>query len=149
MTIRVSVKKAYFKLSLLVHPSIATEHKKAVSTAKFKLLGKIYSILQNPEKRKVYDEIEQFDENCETNYKWLKYWQSLFVQSSVESIPDFNKQYIDSKAEIAEVKRAYILSKGNVRILLNCVPDDNSAKERIMRIIQRLIESGEVEEQNW
>ncbi|XP_029673658.1 J domain-containing protein CG6693-like [Formica exsecta] len=50
------VKKAYYKLSLLIHPDRVEDSIKIEATEKFKVLGRIYSILSNNEKRKVYDE---------------------------------------------------------------------------------------------
>ncbi len=50
------VKKAYYKLSLKVHPDRVEEQKKENATEKFQTLGKVYSILSDQEKRKVYDE---------------------------------------------------------------------------------------------
>lgn len=50
------VRKAYHKLSLLVHPDRVEEKKKAEATEKFKVLGRIHSILSDNEKRAIYDE---------------------------------------------------------------------------------------------
>lgn len=51
-----SVRKAYHKLSLLVHPDRVEEKEKIEATEKFKVLGKIHSILSDKEKRAIYDE---------------------------------------------------------------------------------------------
>ncbi|XP_050462306.1 dnaJ homolog subfamily C member 1-like isoform X1 [Cataglyphis hispanica] len=59
------VKKAYYKLSLLVHPDRVEDDIKAEATEKFKVLGGIYSILSDNEKRKAYDESGQCDEKIE------------------------------------------------------------------------------------
>nr|CAD7575585.1 unnamed protein product [Timema californicum] len=50
------VKKAYHKVSLLVHPDRVDENEKIEATEKFKVLGKVHSILNDKDKRKVYDE---------------------------------------------------------------------------------------------
>lgn len=52
----VSVRKAYHKLSLIVHPDRVDENKKLEATEKFKVLGHVHSILSDTEKRKIYDE---------------------------------------------------------------------------------------------
>lgn len=50
------VKKAYHKASLKYHPDRVNEDQKDEATKKFQYLGKIYSILSDKEKRKIYDE---------------------------------------------------------------------------------------------
>ena len=52
----VPVRKAYHKLSLIVHPDRVDENKKLEATEKFKVLGHVHSILSDSEKRKIYDE---------------------------------------------------------------------------------------------
>jgi DnaJ-class molecular chaperone len=54
------VKKAYYKQSLKVHPDRVPEDEKEVATEKFQTLGKIYSILSDQEKKKIYDETGQY-----------------------------------------------------------------------------------------
>jgi len=49
------VKKAYYKLSLTVHPDRVEKNKKQ-ATKQFQALGKVYSILSDDEKRAYYDE---------------------------------------------------------------------------------------------
>lgn len=50
------MKKAYYKQSLKVHPDRVTEGEKEEATEKFQTLGKVYSVLSDKEKRKIYDE---------------------------------------------------------------------------------------------
>lgn len=51
-----TVKKAYYKQSLKVHPDRVGEDEKENATEKFQTLGKVYSVLSDKEKRKIYDE---------------------------------------------------------------------------------------------
>ena len=50
------VKRAYYKQSLKVHPDRVSEEEKENATEKFQTRGKVYSILSDKEKRKIYDE---------------------------------------------------------------------------------------------
>jgi DnaJ family protein C protein 9 len=50
------VKKAYYKLSLAVHPDRAPENKKDHATKSFQVLGKIMAVLSDKDKRAIYDE---------------------------------------------------------------------------------------------
>lgn len=107
------VKKAYHKLSLLVHPDRVEEDIKAEATEKFKVLGRIHSILSDSEKRKIYDESGQYDEESEevVMRNWADYWRSLFKEITVEDINNYEKTYKGSETEIKDLKRAYTDSK--------------------------------------
>lgn len=107
------MKKAYHKLSLLVHPDRVEESIKAEATEKFKVLGRIHSILSDNEKRKIYDESGQYDEESEevVMRNWADYWRSLFKPITVEDINNYEKNYKGSETEIKDLKRAYIDSK--------------------------------------
>lgn len=50
------VKRGYHKLSLQVHPDRVGSEEKEESTKKFQILGRVYSILSDKDKRAVYDE---------------------------------------------------------------------------------------------
>ena len=54
------MKKAYYKQSLKVHPDRVGEDEKENATEKFQTLGKVYSVLSDKEKRKIYDETGKF-----------------------------------------------------------------------------------------
>ncbi|EGI60311.1 DnaJ-like protein subfamily C member 9 [Acromyrmex echinatior] len=143
------VKKAYHKLSLLVHPDRVEENIKEEATEKFKVLGRIHSILSDSEKRKIYDESGQYDEESEevVMRNWADYWRSLFKEITVEDINNYEKNYKGSETEIKDLKRAYIDSKGDMDYILEAVPFTNCDEEpRLHAIIQDLIERGEVPE---
>ncbi|XP_025829850.1 J domain-containing protein CG6693-like [Agrilus planipennis] len=102
------IKKAYYKLSLSVHPDRVEESEKAYATEKFKILGKIHSILQDKEKRKVYDDTGDFDEESDDFCNWLNYWKSMFKTITVDDIKNYEKSYIGSETEIRDIKKAYV-----------------------------------------
>lgn len=108
-----TVKKAYHKLSLLVHPDRVEESIKIEATEKFKVLGRIHSILSDSDKRKIYDESGQYDEDSEEMVmrNWADYWRSLFKEITVEDINNYEKNYKGSETEIKDLKRAYMDSK--------------------------------------
>lgn len=51
-----AVRKAYYKLSLKVHPDRAPANELELYTRKFQALGKIYEVLSDDDRRAVYDE---------------------------------------------------------------------------------------------
>lgn len=147
LTVSISVKKAYHRLSLIVHPDRVDESKKLLATEKFKILGRIHSILQNSDKRKVYNECGEFDEESEISCSWQDYWKSIFKVITTEDIENFEKSYIGSETELQDLKRAYIYGKGDMDYIIQVVPFSNCASEsRFIEIIRKLVDNGEVEE---
>ncbi|XP_063979467.1 indian hedgehog protein isoform X2 [Diachasmimorpha longicaudata] len=143
------VKKAYHKLSLLVHPDRVDEATKGEATEKFKVLGFIHSILSSDDKRKIYDETGQYDEDSEevVMKNWADYWKTLFKPITVQDINKYEKEYKGSDIEIKDLKRAYVDSKGDMDYILEAVPFTNCEEEpRLREIIFKLIEAEEVPE---
>lgn len=141
------IKKAYHKLSLLVHPDRVEESKKAISTEKFKVLGKIYTILHDTDKREVYDDCGEFDEDSYSSINWMEYWRSMFKRISTKDIENYQKEYIGSDTEIRDIKKAYVSSKGNMDVILECVAfSDCDSEPRIIEIVRKLVDDEEVEE---
>ncbi|KAF5287730.1 hypothetical protein FQA39_LY15750 [Lamprigera yunnana] len=141
------IKKAYYKLSLVYHPDRVEDNKKAISTEKFKLLGKIHSILQDDDKRKVYDECGTFDEENYSVTNWTNYWRNLFKKISTEDIENYKKEYLGSETEKIDIKKAYVGTKGDMNRILEMVPFSNCENEpRIIEIVRNMVNNGEVEE---
>lgn len=142
----VTVKKAYYKLSLLVHPDRVEEAKKAVANEKFKILGKIYSILQDEEQRKIYDENGDFDDDSYAIFNWVNFWRSQFKKISTKDIENYKCEYVGSDTEVQDIKKAYVNGKGSMDYILEAVPFSNVEDEpRILEIVQKLVDDKEVE----
>lgn len=130
-----------------MHPDRVEEDVKAEATEKFKVLGRIYATLQDEEKRKVYDENGEFDDDADSNCNWMEYWRNIFKPITEEQIEAHKKEYINSEAEIRDIKKAYINGKGDMNFIHDAVPFvDCESEPRIMEIVRRLIDAGEVEE---
>lgn len=91
-----TVKKAYHKLSLEVHPDRVNEDDKLEATEKFKVLGAVHSILSDPDKRAIYDETGTVDNDEDeiVQKDWTKYWRIIFRKVTMEDIVNYEKQYI-------------------------------------------------------
>lgn len=91
------VKKAYYQMSILWHPDrFVTDEKQKqdLATKKFQLIGKIYSILSDEEKRAVYDDTEAADEDdYDKNVDWYKVWKKMFKKITPEDIEAYLKEY--------------------------------------------------------
>ncbi|GLH07232.1 DnaJ subfamily C member 9 [Gryllus bimaculatus] len=137
------VRKAYHRLSLIVHPDRVENEKKAEATEKFKVLGKVHSILSDKEKKSIYDDTGSYDEEDEQAEKdWSEYWRRLFKKITLEDINRYEKR---SEEELGDLKRAYIEGKGNFDWILETVPFSHVEEEsRFREILQPFIDSGEI-----
>lgn len=141
------IKKAYHKLSLLVHPDRVEPSQKEVATQKFQVLGRIHSILQDNDKRKIYDEQGDFDDETDTKFNWMDYWFKMFKKIELKDIQEYEKSYIGSETERNDIKRAYERNKGNMNKILELVPFSNCNSEpRIIEIVREMVDNGEVPE---
>ncbi|CAH1390675.1 unnamed protein product [Nezara viridula] len=140
------VKKAYRKLSLEVHPDRVLEEEKENATEKFKILGKVYSILSDPEKRNVYDETGSIDDDDDLSGRdWSQYWRSLFKEISFEDIIDYEKKYKSSEEELEDLIQSYKNGKGSMDYIYDHVPFASPEDDdRIRNILQELIDKGEL-----
>lgn len=140
------IKKAYHKLSLLVHPDRVDESQKEIATEKFKVLGKIHSILQDSNSRKIYDDCGDFDEE-DSAFNWKEYWFAMFKKIELKDIQNYEMEYIGSETEIRDIKRAYESTKGNMGIMLEMIPFSNCDSEpKIIEIVRKMVDAGEVPE---
>lgn len=131
----------------MVHPDRVDAAHKLIATEKFKVLGKIHSILQDENKRKIYDDCGEFDEENESDFNWMDYWRSLFKKISLNDIKNFEKEYIGSETEIRDIKKAYIANKGDITLMTEFIPFLNVENEpRMIEIVRGLVDKGEVEE---
>lgn len=129
-----------------MHPDRVNEEQKTIATEKFKALGKIHSILQDDDKRKLYDDVGEFDDEMDSSFNWRDYWRNMFKKIDIKDIENYKEEYIGSDTEIRDIKKAYISSKGNMDIILEMVPFSNCDNEpRYIEIVEKLVNDGEVE----
>ncbi|KAH8243167.1 hypothetical protein KR032_005178 [Drosophila birchii] len=144
------VKKAYHKLSLLVHPDRVPEDQKEEATEKFKVLSKLYQVLTDTQKRALYDEQGLIDDDDGVENKlssWLDLWSKIFKPISEEDINNFEKDYIDSEMERRDITKAYLGGKGCINYLMNHIPFMKVEDEpRIKKIVEGMIAAGDVPE---
>lgn len=117
------------------------------ATEKFKVLGKIHSVLSSKEKRAVYDETGCIDEEDHSmgDCDWLNYWRAVFRPISEKDISDYEKKYKNSYEEAMDLKKAYLNGKGDMDLIYEFVPFTNCDEEdRLKKIIQKFIDDGEV-----
>uniref|UniRef100_A0A1B6KEC9 J domain-containing protein n=1 Tax=Graphocephala atropunctata TaxID=36148 RepID=A0A1B6KEC9_9HEMI len=142
------VRKAYHKQSLLCHPDRVEENQKLHATEKFKVLGKVHSILSDTEKRAVYDQTGTWDDDEESEFEgqdWMEYWRMMFKKITLKDIEKYEKEYKGSDDELRDLKKAYEGGKGDMDKIYEMVPFVKlEDEERIRKRIQKLIDAQEL-----
>lgn len=145
------IKKSYYKLSLKYHPDKVTEETlKEESKIKFQCLGRIYSILSDEEKKKLYDEtglIDGEDEMFKGDHKdWDNYFRTMFKKVTKDDINKFFETYKGSEEERTDLIRIYEKCNGNMDdIMIEMISDDMVDNEaRFKDIITDAIEKNEI-----
>lgn len=88
------VKKAYYKLSLQVHPDRVSDADKEIATEKFKVLTKIHATLTDKEKKKLYDEQGVIDDDGDSDLSaWAEMWRQFFKPITTTDIENYQKEY--------------------------------------------------------
>lgn len=144
----VEIKKAYYKLSLKVHPDRAEESEKEASTEKFQSLVKLYGVLSDKEQRAVYDEqgvVLDDEDRIDSDKETYEYWRQRFSKITVEDIEAFAKTYRESDEEKQDLKEMYLQHKGSMEGILAgvlcCTFED---EDRFRVIIDEWIKNKEV-----
>jgi DnaJ family protein C protein 9 len=145
------VKKAYHKVALKVHPDkIQDDALKEENTKKFQVLGKIYNVLSDDEKRKIYDETGCIDGESNMfsgNQNWESYWRTLFKKITEEDITEFFKTYRGSEKEKKDLLFYYNKYEGDMDKILESVMSACTLEDmdRFREIIQTAIDNKEVD----
>ncbi|KAG4072204.1 hypothetical protein HA402_014433 [Bradysia odoriphaga] len=143
------VKKAYYRLSLQVHPDRVPDEEKDVATEKFKVLSTINSILTDKDKKALYDEQGIIDDNDDEGKlsNWLDLWRTFFKPITTEDIDNFQRDYVGSDLEKTDLKKAYLNCKGCINAMMNSIPFMGVEDEpRFQEIVKEWIAAGEVPE---
>ena len=144
-----TVKKAYYKLSLKYHPDkVSDDSLKEESTIKFQILGKIYSILSDDEKKKLYDECGVIDgeDNFSADTKdWDKHWRQFF-KLSTDDIKHFFDKYKGSDEEKDDLFKLYEKSKGDMNLIMEGMFSSDVIEDepRFREILEKAIEEGSI-----
>ena len=117
------VKKAYYRLSLQVHPDRVAESEKEEATEKFKVLTKLNAVLTDSDKKALYDQQGIIDDDSESDRcNWLEQWRAFFKPITTTDIDNFKQNYIGSETEERDIRKAYEGGQGCLNFMLNSVP---------------------------
>jgi DnaJ family protein C protein 9 len=138
------VKKAYRVRALQSHPD---KDPSADAKVNFQKLVSAYSILKDPDSRKLYDETgfiegEGFD-------KAADFFSTKFGRISEQDIVDFAGKYKGSLEEVQDVREYYEKHSGNVADLLEWIPlSEPNEVDRFIKIVDQLIAEKEVKQES-
>ena len=154
MFIFLIVKKAYYKFSLRFHPDKVTgdDEAKKEGTVKFQVLGKVYTVLGDEDKRNIYDESGAIDGEDDasifnSNIKdWEQYWRSLFKKISKEDIDNFFATYKNSDEERKDLLKFYEKHKGDMDLINQEMFSEDPVEDepRFKQILFDAIEQGDI-----
>ena len=86
------------------------------------VLGKVYAILSDKDKRAIYDEDGTVDEEEDSILKqdrdWAEYWRLLFSKVTTDDIQSFEQSYKGSEEELDTLKSVYMDSEGDMDTIL-------------------------------
>ena len=131
------------------HPDkVSDESKKDESNLKFQLLAKIYSILSDSEKKKLYDEsgIIDGEDTGGDERDWTEYCKNLFKKVTKEDMVNFFDEYRNSDKEKSDLLAAYEKNKGDMDNILEEMFSENIIEDepRFKKILLDAIEKKEV-----
>ncbi|CAI5986501.1 unnamed protein product [Closterium sp. NIES-64] len=147
------IRKAYHRMALRLHPD--KNPGDATAKERFQALQRVFAVLGDAERRKIYDETGcTGDEDGEdgtglsgnTVADLFKFFRTMYREITVADIVAFEKQYRGSEQEAKELKELYERFKGRMDMVLECQvcarPEIDS--HRFKDILDAAIESGEV-----
>lgn len=135
------MKSNYYRLARIHHPDRVKTADKVVALEKFALLHQAYSILSNPESKKLYDSGEVLFEKPTITGTWEKYVKPI----NDRDIECARAKYQNSTAEENDIIREFVIGRGSITHLLNTIAFMRSEDEtRIIGIIQRSMNIGRI-----
>ncbi|KAF6198840.1 hypothetical protein GE061_006863 [Apolygus lucorum] len=139
------IKKAYRKLSLVVHPDRVGDDEKEEATEKFKILSKIHATLSDKDKRSAYDDTGCVDDDDSLNNDWTEYWRLLFKKITDDDIRNYEAKYKGGDEEKTDLLKAYQKFDGDIDMILDHVPFSHPEDiPRFQEILRPMIDSKEI-----
>jgi len=142
------IKKAYYKLSLKYHPDKANENERDAHTKKFQVLSKIHQILSDKQKRELYIETGEIDDDSpgfDENTDLMDYWRQIYPKITLDQIKKFTEEYQGSDEERTDLLDAYKKHKGKMGKIMEEIPASTFEDEdRFVKILKQAIKDKEV-----
>ena len=140
------IRKNFRKLVLIIHPDKNPNDPNA--SEKFRNLNNAYKILMNDEKRKIYDETGEYDENEDGTIdidNTYNYYREIYPRLKIEDIENFSIKYRESDMEKEDLINFYNDNNGDITLLLEAIPlSRNNDVERFIKIYEDLIKKKKI-----
>ena len=140
------IRKNFRKLVLIIHPDKNPNDPNA--SEKFRNLKNAYKILMNDEKRKIYDETGEYDENEDGTIdidNTYNYYREIYPRLKIEDIENFSIKYRESDMEKEDLINFYNDNNGDITLLLEAIPlSRNNDVERFIKIYEDLIKKKKI-----
>jgi DnaJ family protein C protein 9 len=116
-----SIKKAYLKAARQTHPDRNPGDEDA--KARFQAIGRAYATLSDPEKKSVYDAAGIVDDQASApgGVGWYEFWRDFYTQVTTDKLDKLAAEYRGSAEEDADLRAAYLSSKGNMDKIIDAV----------------------------
>ncbi|GIL63016.1 hypothetical protein Vafri_17174 [Volvox africanus] len=141
------IKKAYRQRALQLHPDKNPGNEDA--KAKFQLLQKVYAILGDEEKRKVYDQTGSTDDDdlAGAGFDSMMAYFRAMCTIKTEDIEDFTARFQGSADERSDLLRYYNQFRGRMEIVFDHLmcSDPVFDSHRLRDILEEAIAAGEVQ----
>ena len=130
----------------MIHPDKNQEDPQAGE--KFIKLTNAYKILLDDEKRALYDETGEYDENetgpvdLDSTYD---YYRTIYPKIRVEDITAFEIKYRGSDMEKEDMINFYNDNEGDITMMLENIPlSRNEDVDRLVKVYEKLIKEGKL-----
>lgn len=135
------IKKAYHQLAMQLHPD---KNPDPESHVRFQDLQRVYSILSDPAKRKVYDRSGSAEGlDAEDLAEWTDFFRSLVPEITTDMIDDFVTTYRGSEEEETELLELYRRFQGDMKQVMEWQIGAEEAEDafRFKSMIQKAIKA--------
>eukprot|EP00898_Chlorokybus_atmophyticus_P004787 jgi/Chlat1/5309/Chrsp35S05252 len=141
------IKKAYHRLALQLHPDKNPNDESAHS--KFQTLQRVYAVLSDEEKRRVYNETGSLEDSEELSGEQFdslyNFYRTMYRKVTEADIERYEDSYRGSAEETRDLTELYQRFKGNMKLVfawLCCSREDDS--HRFMHALDTAIAAGEL-----
>ncbi|GBG62665.1 hypothetical protein CBR_g31684 [Chara braunii] len=141
------IRKQYHRMALRLHPDKNPGDESAKQN--FQTLQKVFSILGDEEKRKIYDETGSTDDAELSGEKFsnlYEYYRTVYRKVTEDDIVAFERSFRGSDEEAAEVKGCYVRFDGDMEkafLYIICSREELDS-HRFKEIIDAAIAAGEL-----
>lgn len=141
----VEIKKAYKKLSLQYHPDKIQQLQTNEDKDHFPKIQLAYSVLSDPQKRKIYDTTGSYGDSAEGatgDFDWKQYFQNMTEKITIDMIDEDREKYQGSSEEQDDILHNFVYYEGDFLRLFEVIPHlefDETLENRVFEIVDTAV----------